>query len=56
MYEEIRADRFQDLMGFMDNLNEALGGLPSLPLEIEGSEDPEWNAFAAFLAARGEAS
>jgi len=46
----------RDVEAFMGNFNDALKGLPSLPLEIEGSDDPEWNAFAAFVATRGEAS
>lgn len=32
----------------MAGLNQALGKLPKLPIEISGEEDPEWQAYENF--------
>lgn len=39
-----------DVEQFMQELNEAVTALPTLPLDIEVAEDAEWNTYAEFVA------
>ena len=39
-----------DVEAFMGAFSTALQGMAALPLEIEGSTDPEWSSHESFLA------